>query len=351
VRWRFTGFGLSAVALAASIDASAQEQNASAADIALARSLGAEGVQLAEDGNCAAAINRLQRAEALYHAPTIMEPLGECQVALGKVVAGTENLQRVAREPLPARPPRAFVEAQARARKALEWALPKIARLKIHLDMPAGVRPTVKVDGELIPLAALDADRPVDPGVHKVEASAAGYRTASRDITLGESASATASLKLDTDPHAPPPAVENSGASPAAGSGMMLGTNTGSSHVGAEPSGSSKTLAYAALSLGGAGLLVGSVAGVVAISKKSALDDQCMQPRACPPGAQGDIDTMKLAATVSTVGFAVGALGAGGGLVLLLTAKRDPTAGGAAPPHGSIRPFASLAAAGFEGSF
>lgn len=336
VRWRFTGLGIALLVLGFEVDASSQERNPSAADIALARSLAAEGVQLAEDGNCPAAIERLQRAEALYYAPTIVEPLGECQVAVGKVVAGTENLQRVAREPLPARPPKAFVDAQARARKALEWALPKLARLKIHVDTPPGVKPAVKVDGDAIPLAALDGTVGIEGGIHKIEVSAPGYRTVQRDVTVGEGGSVTASLKLD----------------PENGAVAADPLQAGTTNFVAQPKRSSKTLGYVGLAVGGAGLVLGSVAGLVALSKKSSLDDHCQPRNACPSDAQSDIDTMNAAATVSTIGFAVGAVAAGGGLVLLLTTKASSAStGGASPRSVAIRPFASWGAAGVEGSF
>src|SRR5262249_3824745 len=150
-----SAFGLS---LAAVLVASAALADGapSAADVSLARTLGLEGVKLADSGDCAGAIDRLQRAETLYHAPPILDRLGEWQVAVGKVVAGTESLQRVVREPLPAHAPQAFVAAQERAKKALQTALPRVAKLRVHVAAPAGVTPTVKVDGETVPLAALD---------------------------------------------------------------------------------------------------------------------------------------------------------------------------------------------------
>src|SRR5450432_1100557 len=77
----------------------------SAENTAAARTLGSEGVQLADAGKCPEAIERLTRAEALHHAPTILGRLGECQVNVGSVVEGTENLNRVVREQLPADAP------------------------------------------------------------------------------------------------------------------------------------------------------------------------------------------------------------------------------------------------------
>ena len=55
--------------------------NPSAEDIAAARSLGTDGVKLADAGDCKAAIPKLQAAEKLFHAPTTADRLGECQSA------------------------------------------------------------------------------------------------------------------------------------------------------------------------------------------------------------------------------------------------------------------------------
>jgi len=60
-----------------------------AENTAAARTLGIEGVQLADAGKCPEAIEKLSRAEALHHAPTILGRLGECQVNVGEVVTGT----------------------------------------------------------------------------------------------------------------------------------------------------------------------------------------------------------------------------------------------------------------------
>ena len=83
--------------------------------MAAARALGIEGMKLADSGKCEDAIDRLSRSEQLHHAPSVLERLGECQVATGKYVDGTESLQRVVREELPPNAPAVFVAAKARA--------------------------------------------------------------------------------------------------------------------------------------------------------------------------------------------------------------------------------------------
>ena len=151
---------------------------AASEDMASARVLGTEGVRLADSGDCRGAVFRLEAAEKLFHAPTTLERLGECQVSLGHVVAGTESLNRVLREPLSPTAPQAFIAARERAQRALAAALPRIAKLRIHVDGATLDALTVTVDGANVPSALLDTGRPTDPGNHEVKVAAAGYRPA-----------------------------------------------------------------------------------------------------------------------------------------------------------------------------
>jgi len=84
-------------------------------DRASARALGVEAVHLADSGDCASAIPKFEAAERLYHAPTTLERLGECRIKVGRLVAGTEDLNRVVREVLPPNAPAPFVAAQGAA--------------------------------------------------------------------------------------------------------------------------------------------------------------------------------------------------------------------------------------------
>jgi hypothetical protein len=357
------------LSLGCPLAAFAQDQAPNASDVALARSLGLEGAQLADAGNCAQAIDKLQRAEALYHAPTILVRLGECQVAVGKIVLGTETLQRVVREVLPAKAPKAFVDAQARAKKALDAALPKMARLKIHIEMPPGVRPAIKLDGEPISLAALDVDRPADPGSHVVEAGAPGFRAARAETTLPEGGSGSAELKLEPDPIAQgqvppgyPPGSFPPGTYPPAGPGPAGAYPAAplqgpAPPMSPAPSGSegkgSKTAGYVLLGVGGAGVIVGSVFGALALGTRKTLDSNCPPDKSqCPASTDGDIQSLKRQATVSTVGFAIGGAGLLTGLIVLIASK-SPTTGESEqrPKQASIEPFIGPSSVGLAGAF
>lgn len=330
-------------ALLCALPASAQE-DASAADMGAARALGQEGVKLADAGNCQEAVDKLGRAEKIFHAPTTLARLGECQVQLGKLVEGTENLNRVSRENLGASAPAAFREAQERARKVLAEAKPKIAKLKIAVAAPANAQLVVKIDGENVPVANLNTNRPTDPGEHLVEASAPGFKTANVKVKLGEGAQDSVALTLEVDPSALKPVVAE--AAP-----VVVGAPA------EQPRPRSKVPAFAALGVGVVGLGIGTVFGVLALGKKSDLDDNCKN-KVCGIAQQDSIDSGKTLGAVSTVGFAVGIVGIGVGTVLLLTGGSSAPAGAAAQRplrvklgSAHVEPVLGIERLGFAGTF
>jgi len=325
------------------IPAAAQEN---AADRAAARELGIEGIMLADKGKCADAVDKLERAEKLYHAPTILERLAECQIETGKIVDGTENLQRVVREPLPEKAPGPFKAAKQRAEAALKKALPRIAKLRVSVSGPSGAKPTVTVDQQPISDAALDTDRPTDPGTHAVEVTAPGYLKAGSVVTLKEGETQSVALKLEPDPNAPktPPPSTASGADRSSGA---TGTDDRSPPpIRDEPP--SHAGAYIAFGVGAVGVGVGAVTGILAITKKSDLDKSCGSSKACPSTSQSELDSAKLLGNISTIGFIVGGAGVATGVILLVT-------GGSAKASVStaraVHPVVAPGYAGLAGSF
>ena len=188
-------------------------------DIAAARELGISGVKLAQSGDCKSAIPKLQGAEKLFHAPTTAEQLGQCQVAVGQLVAGTETLNRVVRETLAPNAPAAFTAAQQRAQVALNAALPKISQLKIHVDGAPADKVTVTVDDDKVPSVLFDSNRPTNPGTHQVKATAPGFTDAVQTVQLTPGGTGTVTLTLTPAAGAAPavaPAPAPTGAPPPA---------------------------------------------------------------------------------------------------------------------------------------
>jgi len=309
-----------------------------AENIAAARTLGIQGVQLADAGKCPEAIEKLTRAEALHHAPTILSRLGECQVNVGEVVNGTENLNMVVREELPASAPKVFREAQKRAKKVLNAAMPKIAYLTIRVT-PSEVKANVSVAGKAVPAALLGAERPTDPGTHQVSAAAEGYKPASATITLGEGAHQELSLLLEKDSSAV-------SALPASTSGALVTTHAIQDEAVAPTDKQSKAPALLAFGVGGAGLIVGGITGALALRKASDCPNKVCE-------SQSDLDSAKTMATISTIGFSVGVAGVAVGTILWLTGSssdRPAQAKGLAPQF-AMQPFLSANSVGVTGSF
>jgi hypothetical protein len=311
-------------------------------NVAAARTLGIQGVQLADAGKCTEAIEKLQRAESLHHAPTILDRLGECQVSVGRIVEGTENLNTVVREQLPANAPKVFHDAQDRAQKVLASATPKIAKLVIRIT-PTDAKGNAAVDGEALPDALIGAERPTDPGTHQVTATAAGYKPASTQVTLTEGGHQDITLLLERDPNA----IAAAGA-PTPGGGAV-GAALGTPAPPPEPAPKkSNTAAYVLLGIGGVGLVVGSVSGALAFGKASDCPNKVCK-------TQSDLDSAKSLATVSTVTFGVGIVGVAVGTILLLTGNKSESAPAQAldrpRPKIAVQPWFGLNSAGLIGSF
>lgn len=322
-----------------------------AENIAAARSLGMQGIKLADSGDCQGAIEKLSRAEALYHAPSILGRLGECQVLVGQVVVGTENLNRVVREQLAPTAPKAFKDAQERAKGVLEKALPRIARLTVRVD-PPDAKAQVTVAGVAIPEALIGVERPTDPGTHDVIVNAPGYLQQKSSVTLAEGGAQEVSVKLEKDPNAAAAAPQPAPPATAAPVLTPAPTQTPSD----KPAHKSNTLAYVSLGVGGAGLVVGGITGFLALGKKGDLKG-CVESK-CPSSQRDTLDSAKSMATISTVGFAVGFVGVGLGVTLLLTGNSNTNAANAKPllarklPGGvEVEPWLGPQSAGVTGTF
>jgi hypothetical protein len=317
-----------ASAIVASVPHDARAQDDSAANTAAARRLGSEGFSLADAGKCEEAVDLLRRSEEMHHAVSVLERLGECQVRLGKLVEGTENLRRALREQLPPGASPVFIDAQRRAQRLLAEARPKIARLKVAVTAPTDAEVWVTIDGVNEPAANLNTDRLVDPGDHLVRAGAAGYLNAESKVHLDEGG--VGSLTLTLQP-AQTPAQPASVQTPV-------------------PSARDHTLAYIA---GGVGIVwvgIGAAFGVAAMNDKSSLDSSC-QNHVCPGSAQSTYDSGTRFGTISTVGFVIGGVGLAAGAVLYFWDFSGHGQGerGAASP--TARAWVGPSGAGLSGSF
>jgi hypothetical protein len=111
------------------------------------------------------------------------------------------------------------------------------------------------------------------------------------------------------------------------------------------------------MGVGGVGLVVGAVAGGIAIADHSSLVSTC-GGSVCPNGKQSDVDSYHTMAVVADIGLIGGAVFLAGGAALALfspTAADQARAAlrGAAPEQmvGGVTPYLGLGTAGVVGRF
>ncbi len=195
--------------------------------------------------------------------------------------------------------------ATARAR-ALE---PKLSYLSV--DVPEDSRLpglVVRRSGVEVGRAAWGTAMPVDPGEVELSASAPGYlewktrvKPRAGSVPLRVS---IPRLLAESDGHI--------GAAPAA-----TGSAPDRATPARAPAATRSPLPWVLIGVGGAGILVGGVAGALALDEKSTLEDGCKDKK-CPPELHDDVDAFDRWRTVSSVGFVVGAVSVASGITWLL---------------------------------
>jgi hypothetical protein len=191
-----------AAALAPAIARAAPPDTPTRAQLATARDLFIQAERNEDAGRWQDALDTLRQvalvkltAGVRYHIALCEEHLGMLANALddfaaAKEQAVIERAQDVLR----------LVDGE------IESLSPRVPRLAIHLT-PGGPDAEVTLDGESLEVARLDESRPVNPGVHRIEARAAGRRPASVVVTMHERDATSLEIPLSApEPPLPPPA-------------------------------------------------------------------------------------------------------------------------------------------------
>ena len=199
-----------------------------------------------------------------------------------------------------------------------------------------GVPQTAELDGK--PVA-------IDPGAHTFTMTLAGRAPVSFRLTLGEGDHVRRDVVFKPAP------------APASGEPPAQGSETVSAPAASSPGGSNvitmRRIGWAAMGAGAAGLALGTIFGLVAVSKHSSLGDEC-NGRACPrtEKAESDIEGLHANGVAANISFAVGILGvAAGGALLFLFPESATEAPRSAASGLVVRPWAGLGDVGVRGSF
>ncbi|MBW2452878.1 MAG: tetratricopeptide repeat protein [Deltaproteobacteria bacterium] len=240
------------------------------------------------------ALELFQMAEALHHAPTLVLMIAKTEAQLGRLLGARNHLQGIIDEPLGPRASGPFRFAQADAQRRLAALEPRIPRLSIRLEgSAAGVE--VRLDGAAIPVETLGQALPLDPGVHHIVVLGK-EDVQSQTLTLVEGA--REQVVFDLRPPAAP--------------------------LAPTPERPSLALPILSFGVGVAGVVVGTVTGVMALDEAEQLKSTCTAGNQdCDPEARSHEDAAKGLATVSTVGFVFGGIGLTVGALLLVTGSSE----------------------------
>jgi hypothetical protein len=117
-----------------------------------------------------------------------------------------------------------------------------------------------------------------------------------------------------------------------------------------------RTAGYVALGVGGASLVAGAITGAMTLKKRSDLKDECLE-NVCSSKSAKKVDSYETYGTISAITLAVGVVGIGTGVALVLTAPKADRASASSRKRVrplsdlSVQPVIGLGMLGAEGTF
>ena len=227
----------------------------------------------------------------------------------------------------------------------------RIAHVSLQIAAPPGDL-VVALDDQPLDHTALNTPLPIDPGAHRVAATAPGKIAWSTTIEAPsehaelavtipalEAAIATAPPPVATLPPAPTaitaarPIVPLAQVAPS-----MASPPEREDH---------RVLIHGGFGVGAAGLLVGAITGGITLARAATIRDTC-NANSCGVDQADALRSTTTLANVSNVSFVLGGLGAGVGVVgLLVSSSRAPTK----RPVATVTPILGPAVVGLRRSF
>lgn len=311
------------MALSLTLPAQAQTGGANPA----AEALFDEGRSLAAKGHFAEACPKFEASEQLDRGLGTLLNLAECYEKLGKTASAWAEY----REAIPlARAAGSKVRQDLATQRAAALES-RLSTLTIHA--PSGTAVVeIHRDGVLVQPAELGSAIPVDPGPHKIEASAPGKQSWSSTIEVGSDSS-----KLTVDV----PVLAASDSKAAAPTSVAPVAPDAALAAPAHSGSSQRTTAVVVAAVGVVGLGLGTVFGLQAGSTWSQAKSECTSyPKGCDSHSVSLQSSAKSKATVSTVAFIAGGVALGIGAVLWITAdtgKKESVALGFGPGAAFLR--------------
>jgi len=281
-----------------------------------ARKIGYAGVEAFQAGDFATARDRLETAYQMLRVPSLGLWSARALVKLGKLVEAEARYLEVIRLPTSVGDEAIQEQARQDARNERGELARRIPSVRIRVEGAPPAEVAITIDGTASVAATNDDKRLVNPGPHKVEGVRGTART-STEIAVAEGEQKEAVLRFGIS------LVDAPGGG---GADATLGAQRGDVSTG---SSMKRTVGWATLVAGGAGLAVGAVTGLMVRSKKNHLDGVgCGDGgQMCPASEAANVDSYNSLRPVPAIGFIAGAALAGVGAYLLLTTPAPADAG------------------------
>lgn len=273
-------------------------------DPAAAEALFRQGREAAEKGDHRTACAKFEESNRLDPAVGTIFNIADCQEKLGNVATAWTRFREVLDKLKPGDERRPIAEGRA---KALE---PRLPRLAVRFEGPRPEGTEVTRDGVVLRSASFDVPVPVDPGERVVRVTAPGHEPVVKKVNITEGSSETV--------------VVGVGPETRAGSGSRGTEGSGGGSVGVDTTGGgSPTLGWVIGGVGALGLGVGAVTGIMALGKKSTVDDNCDADKQCNQQGFDAAEDGRTLTTISTIGWVAGVVGVGVGAYFILSSDDD----------------------------
>lgn len=273
-----------------------------------AQSTSAAAVALFDEGRAALQRKDFDTACAKFSESNRLEPaigtafnLANCEEQRGRLATAWALFKQVAGR---------MKEDDPRLAVALERVASldkRVPRVVLQPGLHTGEQTRVRLDDMELDRASFGSALPLDPGTHQVliRDQSKPVRSAQLTLAAGETLSFSLEPSTRNAVNAEPQSAPN------ASSHRILGLSR-----------SDATLTAGVI--GGAGLLVGTIAGVVGLNAQAVANADCSdRTRTCSQEGYDANQRAKAMALVSSIGLVVGILGSGAATYLYITAPAD----------------------------
>lgn len=276
------------------------------------------GDEKMERGAYQEALSLYAGAHEIMHVPTTGIELARAYAAMGKLVEARDAALDVLRIPAASDEPKAFSDARVVADRMARELAAQIPLLHVEIaPAEAASHSTLRIDGREVPAGAAGLPQALNPTEHELQVAASGFTSFEQRFVLAKGEKRRLRVVLGRSDTKTPMAP---GISPAQATTHSPTPPDGAAvppeHVSGPPWPS-----WVGFGVGASGLALGTVAGVISLSKTSAAKSHCIGTK-CESAAQADLDAAILTANLSNAGFVLGIAGIGVGITTWWIASR-----------------------------